>query len=430
MALKSSHGINVGGTKQEDGKFNLPIGDGTRDSAMEQSDTRSLQQLKRETEETRANLMDTVEQLRATVSESASDIRQRIQPEAIKTEVSQYFRTRGEQLLDNAKRNPMQAVAVGATVGYPLLRLARAIPLPLWMMGAGLFFASSKTGQSLTQKAADAASDFSNSVAQRSREISDRAADAASAAKSLASEATSLASEKVTRLTDAVANVTNSSTGNAGASLASGSEQLQERVTSLGAAVSDASANISGQVRQTGSSAAANVRDMASDAASAGRRAVEAGRNMGLQAARNVQETASNFGERAGKTFFETIEQNPLLVAGVGLFIGGIIASAIPRSDVEDSMIGGASNSVKRGADQAAAGAVRTAKAAVGESYEEAVRQAQAEGLTPEGLGETARNVGERLRHVAEAAVTTAFEPTQNGNEHQQRSTQGETDHG
>jgi hypothetical protein len=34
------------------------------------------------------------------------------------------------------------------------------------------------------------------------------------------------------------------------------------------------------------------------------------------------------------------------------------------------------------------------------------------------------------LRHVAEAAVTTAFEPTQNGNEHQQRNTHGETDHG
>jgi hypothetical protein len=34
------------------------------------------------------------------------------------------------------------------------------------------------------------------------------------------------------------------------------------------------------------------------------------------------------------------------------------------------------------------------------------------------------------LRHVAEAAVTTAFEPAQNGNDHQQRNTHGEKDHG
>ncbi|HEX2633346.1 MAG TPA: hypothetical protein VHM22_11110 [Bradyrhizobium sp.] len=397
---------------------------------MEQSDTRSLQQLKRETEQTRANLLDTVEQLRANVSESASDIRERIRPDAIKSEVSQYLRTRAEQLLEDAKRNPMQAVALGASVGYPLLRMARAIPLPVWMMGAGLFLAKSSTGQSLTKKATDAASDLSNTVAQRTREISDRAADAVSTAKSVASE-------KVTRLTDAVTGVARYTSDEAAANLAAGSEQLQQKTMSFGAAATDASASIREQVGQTGSAAATNVRDMASDAASAGRKAVETSRNMGLQAARTVQETASNLterasnlGQRAGKTFSETVEQNPLLVAGVGLFIGGLIASAIPRSGIEDSLMGEAKNSVKRQADRAAAGAVRTAKEAAGEGYDEAVRQAQAEGLTPDGLSEAARDVGERLRHVAEAAVTTAFEPAQNGNDHQQRNTHGEKDHG
>ena len=397
---------------------------------MEQSDTRSLQQLKRETEQTRANLLDTVEQLRANVSESASDIRERIRPDAIKSEVSQYLRTRAEQLLEDAKRNPMQAVALGASVGYPLLRMARAIPLPVWMMGAGLFLAKSSTGQSLTKKATDAASDLSNTVAQRTREISDRAADAVSTAKSVASE-------KVMRLTDAVTGVARYTSDEAAANLAAGSEQLQQKTMSFGAAATDASASIREQVGQTGSAAATNVRDMASDAASAGRKAVETSRNMGLQAARTVQETASNLterasnlGQRAGKTFSETVEQNPLLVAGVGLFIGGLIASAIPRSGIEDSLMGEAKNTVKRQADRAAAGAVRTAKEAAGEGYDEAVRQAQAEGLTPDGLSEAARDVGERLRHVAEAAVTTAFEPAQNGNDHQQRNTHGEKDHG
>jgi hypothetical protein len=298
------------------------------------------------------------------------------------------------------------------------------------MMGAGLFLAKSSTGQSLTNKATDAASDFSNSMVQRTREISERAADAASAAKSLASE-------KINRLTDAVTSGTRSTTDEAAASVSAGFEQLRQKATSFGAAASDASANLGEQVRQAGSTVTANARDMASDAASAGLKAVEASRNMGLHAARSVQETASDLGERAGNlgergrmTFVETIEQNPLLVAGVGLFIGGLIASAIPRSGIEDSLIGGASNSVKRQADRAAAGAVHTAKEAVGEGYDEAVRQAQAGGLTPDGLGEAARDVGERLRHVADAAVTTAFEPTQNGNSHQQRNTHGETDHG
>ena len=93
------------------------------------------------------------------VSQTADDLRQRVSPEAIKTEVSNYARNRGERLLEDitsaARRNPMQAVAVGASVAYPLLRLARAIPLPILMVGAGLFFAGTKTGQSATQKASD-----------------------------------------------------------------------------------------------------------------------------------------------------------------------------------------------------------------------------------------------------------------------------------
>ena len=96
------------------------------------ADTRSLQQIKRETEQTRAGLTDTVEQLRSSVAETASDIRQRISPDAIKAEVSGYIKSRGEALMDDitaaARRNPMQALAIGTSVAYPLLRIARADP--------------------------------------------------------------------------------------------------------------------------------------------------------------------------------------------------------------------------------------------------------------------------------------------------------------
>ena len=54
---------------------------------MADADTRSLQQIKRETEQTRAGLTNTVEQLKSTVAETASDIRHRISPDAIKAEV-------------------------------------------------------------------------------------------------------------------------------------------------------------------------------------------------------------------------------------------------------------------------------------------------------------------------------------------------------
>jgi hypothetical protein len=53
----------------------------------------SLGELKRETEQTGAGLTQTVEQLRTSVSETASDIRQRLSAVSIKTEVSDYVRS-------------------------------------------------------------------------------------------------------------------------------------------------------------------------------------------------------------------------------------------------------------------------------------------------------------------------------------------------
>ena len=154
---------------------------------MQQPSERSLRELQRETEQTRAGLTQTVEQLKTSVSDTASEIRQRISPENIKAEVSGYVRSRGEKMLEDitsaARRNPMQAVAVGASLAYPLLRFARSIPMPVLMVGAGLFFAGSKTGQSLTQKASDMASDLSDEVSRRGQDLSAQAGAAVTSAK-------------------------------------------------------------------------------------------------------------------------------------------------------------------------------------------------------------------------------------------------------
>jgi hypothetical protein len=394
---------------------------------MPQTDTRSLQQIKRETEQTRAGLTDTVEQLRTSVAETASDIRQRISPDSIKAEVSDYIKSRGERLLNDvtaaARRNPMQAVAVGASVAYPLLRLARTIPLPILMVGAGLFFAGSKTGQAATQKASEVASDLSDEVGRRARDFGNQVGESASAAKTYASDQLDRVSAAVSGGTDQMSRAADA----AGATIASNSQQLQEKAASFGAAVSDRGADLRDEGIRMASSAATTAQDIASGASSVARNAIGTTTDAGLDAAKAVRDKASDLTERAGKTFFETIEQNPLLVAGVGLLVGGLIASVLPRSDIEDNLVGDASTSVKRRAETAASQGFEAAKHAAGEVYDEATQQAEAEGLTPEGIGKAAQDIGQRVRRVAETAVTTAFEPGQD--DHQPR-THGGNDHG
>lgn len=394
---------------------------------MPLTDTRSLQQIKRETEQTRAGLTDTVEQLKTSVAETASDIRHRISPEAIKAEVSGYIKSRGEQLLNDvtsaARRNPMQAVAVGASVAYPLLRLARAIPLPVLMVGAGLFFAGSKTGQTASQKASDVAADLSDDVARRARELGEQVQDTASAARTYASEQFDRVSSAIAGGTDQVRGLADA----AGAAVASNSQRIKDTAASAGATLSDRTSGLKDDGRRLAGSAATTVQDIADGATAAARSAASTVVDTGVDAARTIRRTASDASDRAGKTIFQTIEQNPLLVAGVGLLVGGLIASALPRSGFEDDLVGDASSAAKSRAQAAASQGLDAAKATVGEVYDETARQAEAEGLTPDGIGKAAQDISQRVRRVAEAAVTTAFEPSEQDH---QPIAHGENNHG
>jgi len=161
--------------------------------------------------------------------------------------------------------------------------------------------------------------------------------------------------------------------------------------------------------------------------AESGQNTIGNAKEAGLQTARAMWEKAADLTDRTERTLFETIEQNPLLVAGVGLLVGGLIASALPRSEIEDEIIGETSSSIKRRAQAAAEQGLTTATETVTGAYEEATRQAEREGIDPEGLSRAARDVGQRVRRVAEAAVTTAFEPSQ---ENRSQNALGENNNG
>jgi hypothetical protein len=394
---------------------------------MADADTRSLQQIKRDTEQTRAGLTTTVEQLETSVAETASDIRHRISPDAIKAEVSDYIRSRGEQLVNDvtsaARRNPMQAMAVGASIAYPLLKMARAIPLPVLMVGAGLFLTGSKIGQAATQKASDMATDLSDEMVRRSHDLRDQVQETVSSV-------TDYASDQYERVSSAVAGGSRQVKGAADAaesSIASGADKIRESTVAAGAVVSDRANSLSNDGLRIVGSAASTVQDAAVGAMATVRNAAGAVTDTGMDAARTVKAKASDASDRAKQTFFQTIEQNPLLVAGVGLFIGGLIASALPRSDFEEDLVGDTSSAAKRQIQSAASQALDTAKTTVGEIYEETSRRAETEGVTTEGLGTAAKDISQRVRRVAEAAVTTAFEPA---SETSQPKTRGENDHG
>jgi len=130
----------------------------------------SLRRLEREAEINRAELVNTVDELRSRVTESVS-------PENIKQDVKQYIGRTSQDFIENlkerARENPLQAVAIGAAVALPAWRLLRNIPISVLLLGAGL---------ALTSRAADGSTRTRGE--HLLHEVSDRASRAVSAAAS------------------------------------------------------------------------------------------------------------------------------------------------------------------------------------------------------------------------------------------------------
>src|SRR5690242_3251069 len=175
--------------------------------------SRSVEQLRRESERSRAELAATVDHLRARISDTAEDIRQKVSPQHIKSEVSDYISqtTQGwvGALKQQAMDNPMQAIAAGTAVAVPMLRLARGFPLPLLMIGAGLAL----TSKTVRERAAGAASpamdkgrELLDAAAERAEAFRSGARDAVSSAQSQAIGAAADAQDTVTGVADNLRN--------------------------------------------------------------------------------------------------------------------------------------------------------------------------------------------------------------------------------
>src|SRR3954469_24839826 len=172
----------------------------------------SVAELRRDADRTRAHLTGTVEELRSQVADTATHVRDAVSPATIKRQVKDYVRESSEDMLASLQRrvreNPLQAVAVGAAVAYPLWNLLRAIPAPLLLIGAGLALSRSTAVREASDekiaRARRAASDAADTTRQTIDEwresagaVVDRASDMVSSTKDRVSNAVTDAQTRV-----------------------------------------------------------------------------------------------------------------------------------------------------------------------------------------------------------------------------------------
>jgi len=315
----------------------------------------SVHALRAEAETTRARLTHTVGDLRTQVSDTATDLKERLSPSALKAEVSDYVRDSRDQLWHSieqkARDNPLQAVAVGAVLAYPALQLIRALPAPLLLVGAGLLL-SRGTGTS-----------------------NGAVAETASTLKAHAQSAMDRASGALDDATDSTLRT-----------LHDARDGVREH---FNAAVENATAT------------ATSIRDRIADAADDAKDSIS-------QTADNLTGQAADLAHQARSAVTGAWDQNPLLVAGIGLAIGALIAAALPSTAAEDSVFGEASNAVRRQAEAAGVKGLEAARAVV----DSAADSARTQGLSVDGLSKLGENLTDKVRAVAERGVEAALGET------------------
>ena len=308
----------------------------------------SVGALRAEAEANRARLTGTVEELRTQVSETATDIKERLSPDAIKTEVTQYVRDSRDQLWHSLERkardNPLQAVAVGTALAYPALKLMRAMPAPLLLVGAGLLLSRTSVDGS---GAADALRNSAQTALDATNERLDSATDGA---RRKVHDAQDYARQGV--------------------------ESVVDRATATASSVKD---RVTGAVDEASSA----IRDTAD----------------------KVIGQADDLVQQTRQTVSDTWDKNPLLIAAIGLGIGAFIAAAFPSTKAEEAVFGEASDALRRQAEGVAAQGIEAAKSTI----EGVAAAASGEGVSIDGLKRLGEGLTDKVRAVAERGVEAAL---------------------
>jgi ElaB/YqjD/DUF883 family membrane-anchored ribosome-binding protein len=320
---------------------------------------RSVEELRRESDQSRAELAATVDRLRDRITDTAEDLRYKVSPQGIKSEVSDFVSRKTQGWLDTlkqqARENPIQTIAVGTAVAAPALRLAGGFPVPLLMIGAGLAL----TSKTLRAGAAEAA------------------APALEKAREMVGEAT----ERVQ----------------------SSGEDAADAVSSSGRRAAD----LAGEAKARVSGIADDLKDQVSETTDQ----VKAGMHAASGKATDAIERARSTASAAPEMTRQLIRDNAALIGGLGVAIGAIIAASLPDTKIEAAVIGKASDSVKRAAGKAAQSGFETAKEAVLSAAD-----ATAKSVSDADLGQhSSRMTGDmssRLKEAADDIVSAAFNPS------------------
>lgn len=310
----------------------------------------SVDRLEFEAESTRRHVSDLIDELRDRVS--PGEVVDQVLEFAGKGAGGDFVRTLGRQV----RENPLPCVLIGAGIAWLMTADHRA-------NGTAARAAVPATGSS-AQPLSDAAlwegeiteppTNVGADAVSRTGPVITSAADRArSGVAGAAGRAGAVVSDAATAVSDTARGLSSGAQALAGAATGT--------VKGAAALATDTLRDTAGTVKQTAADAVDTVSATASEL---GHRAADA--------VRDTSRTARDVGRRTGATLTQLIQDQPLVLAGLGLAIGAAIGAALPATEAEDRLLGETSDEVKTRARAMAGEQVEKARGVAAQTYEAA----------------------------------------------------------
>jgi len=297
----------------------------------------SSEQLEREAEQSRERLTTKLEELRAQIT-----------PGQVVDQLADYVRDSGggefvRNLGRQVRDNPLPVALMGAALGW-------------LMIGGGRRFQNG--GGAGNGRAAGSIADTATSLAAG---VQRKSQTLAAGARRAADDVGDAFRDQLTgaqRGASAVAQ----GTASVASRVADASRQAQERLSELG----DRAVSAAESVTDAVGSAYQRAADSTSDVT----------RRVGDKAASITQNTTA-----ATRNIASFLEDQPLVLAGIGIALGAALGAALPRTALEDQTIGEASDELKQKGQELASETFEQVKSDAQAGYEAAKDEAEHQGV-------------------------------------------------
>lgn len=114
------------------------------------------------------------------------------------------------------------------------------------------------------------------------------------------------------------------------------------------------------------------------------------------------------YGRRARRGFFDTLEEQPLVLGAIGVAVGAALGAALPATEYEDEWMGETRDQLKRQAEREGRRQLEEARDVADAAYGAAKEEAERQGLHTDTAKSAADDLRNKASTIADAAETAA----------------------